>query len=144
MADNTVLNTGSGGDTVASDDIGGVKYQRVKIVIGADGSNDGDVHAGNSLPSKERRPSGSGVTSVSASVTSVTVLASNANRIGAAFYNDSSFALYLKFGSTASVTSFTKKLEGGEFFAMPHPAYTGVVDGIWDGATGAVRVTELT
>ncbi len=38
MADNTILNTGSGGDTIASDDIGGVKYQKVKIEFGADGT----------------------------------------------------------------------------------------------------------
>lgn len=38
MSDNTVLNSGSGGDTIASDDIGGVKYQRVKLSCGADGS----------------------------------------------------------------------------------------------------------
>lgn len=38
MADNTTLNTGSGGDVIASDDIGGVKHQRVKISLGADGS----------------------------------------------------------------------------------------------------------
>jgi len=38
MADNTTLNTGSGGDVIATDDIGGVKYQRVKISQGADGS----------------------------------------------------------------------------------------------------------
>jgi len=38
MADNTVLNSGSGGDTIASDDIAGVKYQRVKVTFGADGS----------------------------------------------------------------------------------------------------------
>jgi len=50
MADNTTLNAGTGGDTIASDDIGGVKYQRAKIVIGADGVNDGDVAAANPLP----------------------------------------------------------------------------------------------
>lgn len=50
MADNTILNTGSGGDTLATDDIGGVKYPRSKIVIGADGTNDGDVSATNPLP----------------------------------------------------------------------------------------------
>lgn len=50
MADNTVLNTGVGGDTIASDDIGGVKYPRSKIVIGADNVNDGDVSAANPLP----------------------------------------------------------------------------------------------
>lgn len=49
MADNTVLNAGSGGDTIATDDIGGVKYQRVKVVFGADGSA-ADAHAFNPLP----------------------------------------------------------------------------------------------
>lgn len=38
MADNTELNAGSGGDIIATDDIGGVKYQRVKLSLGADGS----------------------------------------------------------------------------------------------------------
>lgn len=38
MADNTILNVGSGGDTIASDDIAGVKYQRVKLSVGADGA----------------------------------------------------------------------------------------------------------
>ena len=35
MADNTTLNTGSGGDVIATDDIGGVKYQIVKVTYGA-------------------------------------------------------------------------------------------------------------
>lgn len=50
MADNTILNTGAGGDTLATDDIGGVKFPRSKLVIGADGVNDGDVSAANPLP----------------------------------------------------------------------------------------------
>jgi hypothetical protein len=52
MADNTTLNaaTVAGGDTYASDDIGGVKFQRVKLVHGIDGTNDGDVASGNGLP----------------------------------------------------------------------------------------------
>lgn len=37
MADNTTLNIGTGGDVIASDDIAGVKYQRVKVTFGADG-----------------------------------------------------------------------------------------------------------
>ena len=37
MADNTQLNAGTGGDVIASDDIGGVKYQRVKATFGKDG-----------------------------------------------------------------------------------------------------------
>lgn len=45
MADNTTLDAGSGGDTIATDDIGGVKYQRVKVTAGADGTAT-DVIAG--------------------------------------------------------------------------------------------------
>lgn len=48
--DNTTLNTGTGGDVIATDDIAGVKYQRVKIIQGADGVNDGDVSSTNPLP----------------------------------------------------------------------------------------------
>ena len=50
MADNTVLNEGSGGNTFASDDIGGVHYQRIKVTVGADGVNDGDVSTANPMP----------------------------------------------------------------------------------------------
>lgn len=50
MADGIELNLGSGGSTVSTDDIAGVHYARTKIVIGADGSNDGDVASGNPLP----------------------------------------------------------------------------------------------
>lgn len=50
MADNTVLNPGSGGVTVGDDDISGVKYQRIKLIHGVDGTNDGDVSRSNPLP----------------------------------------------------------------------------------------------
>lgn len=38
MADNTVLNPGVGGDTIATDDIGGIKHELVKVEFGVDGS----------------------------------------------------------------------------------------------------------
>ena len=50
MADNTTLNLGTGGDVIASDDISGVKFQRVKLVHGSDGVNSGDVSSVNGLP----------------------------------------------------------------------------------------------
>lgn len=49
MADNTTLNSGTGGDVIASDDIAGVKHQRVKISIGADGAA-ADCSSANPLP----------------------------------------------------------------------------------------------
>lgn len=50
MSDNVVLNPGEDGDIAAADDIGGVKYQRVKLTIGSDGVNDGDVSDANPMP----------------------------------------------------------------------------------------------
>lgn len=50
MPDNVTLNAGTGGATLASDDIGGVQYQRVKLVHGADGINDGDASKTSPLP----------------------------------------------------------------------------------------------
>ncbi len=52
-ADDVVLNAGSGGDTIAADQIpagSGPKFQRVKLVEGADGVNDGDISSANPLP----------------------------------------------------------------------------------------------
>lgn len=37
--DNTELNPGAGGDTIATDDVGGIKYQYVKLTDGTDGSS---------------------------------------------------------------------------------------------------------
>ena len=50
MADNTTLNSMTGGDAIAADDISSVKYQRIKLIHGADGVNDGDVSSANGLP----------------------------------------------------------------------------------------------
>jgi hypothetical protein len=49
MADNVGYTPGVGA-SVAADDIGGNLYQRVKIVTGADGVNDGDVSSANPMP----------------------------------------------------------------------------------------------
>lgn len=49
MADNVAITPGTG-DVVAADEIAGAKYQRVKITIGADGVNDGDVSSDNPMP----------------------------------------------------------------------------------------------
>lgn len=50
MADNTQISLETDGDIVATDDIGGIKYQRMKVVLGADGVNDGDVSSANPMP----------------------------------------------------------------------------------------------
>jgi hypothetical protein len=49
MSDNVGYTPGSGA-TIAADNIGGVLHQRVKVTIGPDGVNAGDVSAANPLP----------------------------------------------------------------------------------------------
>lgn len=49
MADGVAITPGTGA-TIATDEIGGQQYQRVKIALGADGVNDGDVAEANPLP----------------------------------------------------------------------------------------------
>ncbi len=77
---------------------------------------------------------------------STTILASNANRLGASVFNDSSAALYLLLGSgTASATNYTCRVASGGYYEVPF-GYTGQINGIWasDPNDGAARVTELT
>lgn len=79
---------------------------------------------------------------VASSATSVTIQAANANRLGLTIFNDSTALLYVKFGTTASATSYTVQVAAGGYYEVPLD-YTGRVDGIWAAANGFARVTEL-
>jgi hypothetical protein len=84
------------------------------------------------------------ISSVAASATSVSLLASNASRVGASFYNDSTNQLYIALSaSSASTTVFTIKIMPNSYFDLPVD-YTGVINGVWNGVVGSVRVTEFT
>lgn len=83
------------------------------------------------------------ITSVAASATSVTVLASNASRKGFTLYNDSVAICKVAFAATASATSFTVSLQPNAYFENS-VLYTGIITGIWASAAGSMRVTELT
>jgi hypothetical protein len=72
MADNTTLNVGTAGDVIGSDDISSVKYQRVKLIHGADGTNDGDVSKANPYPMR-RVPISDSATSWSVATTGAAV-----------------------------------------------------------------------
>ncbi len=85
------------------------------------------------------------LSSVASSATNVAILAANANRRGAIIVNDSTSILYLKFGATASTTSYSVKLNAGETYKIDAQLlYTGLIHGIWSSANGNAYVTELT
>lgn len=91
---------------------------------------------------REMRNATSALTNVAASASNVTCLASNASRRKVVLYNDSTSHVFVKFGATASATSFTYRLEGG--MHLEEDTYTGIIDCIWGSATGNARVTEIT
>ena len=94
--------------------------------------------------SRANVPSGTAViTSVNDSNTNQTLLAANAARIKFSVFNNSTVALYLKKGATATTSDFSVIIPAGGYYGDDD--YTGRVDGIWaSNASGAALVTEET
>lgn len=154
MADGTVgvAQAATPDRQIDNEQIGSVYRQRVRVggvgltdLAGCDAANGLDVdvtRVGGTVTTKEVRPATSSVASVAASATNVTLQAANANRLGLVVFNDSLVSLFVKLGATASATSFTHKVGPGGMYEVPF-GWTGIVDGIWESATGAARVTEV-
>lgn len=123
-----------------TNNIGDVDVLTLPAISGAVTANAGT----GTFATKETRASTATLTNVNDTASSTTLLASNANRLGFSVYNDSTVTLYLKYGVTASLTSFTVPILAGGYFEDPWN-YTGQVDGIWaSDASGAARIMELT
>ncbi len=79
---------------------------------------------------------------VASSATSVTLFNANGGANFRALFNDSTATLYLKFGATASTSSYTVQVLTNTYYEFPIPLYRGKVDGIWASANGSARTTE--
>ena len=117
MADNVSITAGSG-ETIAADDIGGAKYQRVKVTLGADGAADTDLDSGqqtsaNSVPvvlasdqdilDGSRSATGTDAAAVSVGTTATAIIAANSDRMHLSVANNGGARIYL--GSDSSVTA---------------------------------------
>jgi hypothetical protein len=133
---------GTNYDRVRGDTTNGLYVDVTRLPALAAGSNNiGDVDVA-SVP----RPSTTNLSNISDTASSVTLISANGSgtRHGLSIFNDSTEALFVKCGTTASATSFTVKILAGGYFEFPQPVYTGRVDGIWaNDASGAARVTEF-
>ena len=88
------------------------------------------------------------VSSVSAAVSDTLLLAANKFRNMASLFNNSNSVCYVKLGTGASPTSFTVRMTSNAFYELPNlpsgqGVYTGVIDGYWASANGAMLVTEM-
>ena len=83
-------------------------------------------------------------TLIPSSTTPGTLLAANAARLGASFYNDSTVPLLLKWGTGASITSYTLKVMAGQYYELPGPiVYSGIITGQWLSVSGQCLITEV-
>ncbi len=87
------------------------------------------------------KPTSATPANVASSASNVTLFTANAAANARTIYNDSTAVLYVKFGATASASSYTVQLAAGQYYEFPQPLYAGQVDGIWASANGNARTT---
>lgn len=92
------------------------------------------------MSAKQGQPT---LANVASSASSVAIFASNPAARQRYVQNDSTAILYLKFGATASATSYTVLVPAGYLYVFDNPCYTGDVTGIWAAANGSARTTEV-
>ena len=156
MADNTTLNAGTGGDVIASDEIGAAKYQRIKLIFGSDGVNTGDVSPANPFPVVLATVSSNpviatttslfcnvaSVQSIAGGTTALTLFSTTTTRCGASIWNDSISRLFVKYGQGASTTLYSFKVAPYGYWEMSPNGFAGVITGVWDVATGSAFTTD--
>jgi hypothetical protein len=118
-----------------------VDIQGATLSLDADGveiKND----VGNPIPTSVplRTPT---TTSVASSASSVTILASNANRRGISIANDSTQVLRLSYSDPATAANAFIVMQPGSFLWLDQQLMiTGTIYGIWASANGTAQVTE--
>lgn len=156
MADNVAITPGSG-DSIAADDISGAKYQRIKIIHGADGVNDGDVSSANPLPVTTSGVSTFRTLDLDESEEEIKATAGNV--YGYYFYNASASVRYLKWynatvanvtvGSTTPFRTYPLPPNSAGHISLPYPisfstAITvAATTGLADNDSGAPGTNEV-
>lgn len=84
------------------------------------------------------------VSSANASTTNFTFLSANPNRKSAVFFKEGANTAFIKFGATASATSYTVRLSNNGYYEVPDD-FTGRVDIIFSSAVAGntLYVTEI-
>lgn len=134
-----VVNAAIHGITTA----GGGAYVDVKVTPSGAVAVDGTTVVTGTVTTKETRSATPTQSTASVGVASTSILASNANRLGATIWNEAGVACLTKLGATASATSYSVSIAVGGYYEIPF-GYTGAVDGITASSTATLRVTELT
>lgn len=143
MADNfTTKDASDASITGGADEIGGVKFPRVKIIHGADGTNDGDVSSANPLPTVQTGalPAGTNAIGKLAANSGVDIgdvdvasIAAGDNNIGNV---DIASAIPAGTNTIGSVFPNQYELAGNTLHTSKYAAVTGTDDVVWSPAAG--------
>ena len=141
----TTTNAGTVAVTLDYDTGGGTQAQTIfGIALPASGGSVAGGTDTDPIVVKEKRSATPTRTSVASTTTpGTTILAANANRLGAMIYNNSNQTLFLAFGSGATTTDFSVSMTKESVTEVPFN-YTGVITGVWSSANGSARITEFT
>lgn len=140
-----------GSDTISTSQDGPVVHAMLRglsgsnfVNLAADSNN--ALTVSNVTANKVATPT---LTNVAASASSVTLLSATSTRRQVILVNDSAAICYVKFGTTASTSSYTVQMPAiasgvaSHLFIDENPVYTGRIDAIWASATGNMRITEI-
>lgn len=131
-------------DEVTHGTFGTGQAQVIKVIDGtANGTTGWIVESDGAADVVQIGKTSATLTNVTSAASNTSLLSSNAAARARMCFNDSTATLYLKFGTTASTTSFTVAIPPGGYYEFPQPLYKGAVDGIWSAANGAARMTEM-
>lgn len=83
------------------------------------------------------------VTTVPASTSSVVLFTSNLERVQGLIYNNSTSALFLKFGSVVTPSDFSVRIPPKFYYELPIPVFFGEIHGVWDVANGDAKITKF-
>lgn len=146
MADNKTLpatGTGTADIVVATDDIGGVDYQRIKVDWGPNGTaTDTDATAAAALPVREIGTGAGASAQTTVTNSSTTVIASRAGRRSVLILNLQTVPVYIDAsGGTAATTHF--RLDPGASLVLPiATAVTGITSAAYT-ASGDAKVHTI-
>lgn len=138
----SITNTVTTQDT-ASAISGGALPSRALQVAGSDGSNLRPIKTDPQGRVATYQQSGTAsVTRVATSGTSATLLTANAARKGAIIVNESAAVMFVKYGATASATSYTYRITANGVLVIDF-GWTGQIDAILSTGSGNAQITEL-
>ena len=143
MADNVLLNSGTGGDTVRTVDKAGIETQVVLLDVGGTGT-EALVGSTNAMPVSVKNPTtASAPATYAVTSSSGQAVASNASRKAMVITNVGSVAVYFGIGATAVVSSGIVLFANGTWVMDPYTFSTGAINAIC-ASSSTLAIQEFT